>query len=153
MAGSAIYGNVKYAIKGAQAAGNNSRLANSFNSAGNVPASNQNNFKWGNPASTPTYGHAFTKHGSKVKSQQLIDRARALDHQVGRWLDDKKAADFLAEIAKKGPGVHEVPLPQGFPAESFLGNGTKLIPDKARVIVRSDGSIKTAYPFDSSAAN
>ena len=45
MAGSAIFGNVKYAIKGAQAAGNNSRLANSFNSAGNVPNTPPARFK------------------------------------------------------------------------------------------------------------
>ena len=39
MAGSAIYGTVGHAFRGAEAIAGKSRLANSFNSAGNVPKS------------------------------------------------------------------------------------------------------------------
>ncbi|MEK3752386.1 hypothetical protein NYE25_29815 [Paenibacillus sp. FSL E2-8871] len=31
-----------------------------------------NNFKWGNPKSTPTYGHTFSEHGAKKNPYQLI---------------------------------------------------------------------------------
>jgi hypothetical protein len=29
-----------------------------------------------------------------------MDRARDLGHQVGKWTDDQKAADFIAEIGR-----------------------------------------------------
>lgn len=107
-------------------------------------------FKWGNPKSTPTYGHTFSEHGSKKKPNQLIDRAKALKHQVGQWLDEKSAADFLSKVAKKGPGVHEVPLPSSIRSRSYLPDGKEVKADSARVVVKADGGIKTAFPYNKS---
>ncbi|WP_236347619.1 hypothetical protein [Paenibacillus plantiphilus] len=108
-----------------------------------------NNFKWGNPKSTPTYGHTFSEHGAKKKPNQLIDRARGKGHQISQWLDEKSAADFLAEVAKKGPGVHDVPLPSSIKSRGYLPDGTEIKPDMARVIVKEDGGIRSAFPYSS----
>ena len=34
-------------------------------------------------------------------------------------------------------------------ARSILPDGTELVPDKARIVMNTDGSIKTAYPYNS----
>ncbi|MCX4379921.1 MAG: hypothetical protein OSJ61_27845 [Lachnospiraceae bacterium] len=107
------------------------------------------NLKWGNPKSKPTYGHTFVQHGQKQTSTQLADRARSLKHQIGQWLDDQKAADFLADVAKRGEGVYDIELPVGIQGRSFLPDGTEVTTNMARVIVKSDGSIKTAFPYNS----
>ncbi|MGM1050422.1 MAG: WXG100 family type VII secretion target [Bacillota bacterium] len=107
------------------------------------------NFKWGNPKSAPTYGHTFSEHGAKKKLTQLIDRARGKGHQISQWLDEKSAADFLAEVAKKGPGVHEVTLPSSIRSRGYLPDGTEIKPDMARVIVKEDGGIRSAFPYSS----
>ncbi|HAH0866480.1 TPA: hypothetical protein GFY00_08915 [Escherichia coli] len=83
-------------------------------------------FKWGNPKSKPTYGHTFSEHGQKMKPSQLIDRARNKGHQVGQYLDDNSAADFIASVAKKGPGVHDVPLPTNIKGRGYLPDGTEV---------------------------
>lgn len=65
-------------------------------------------------------------------------------------MDEQGAADFIAQIAKeKGAGVHEVPLPQGLKTRSFLSDGTEIVPDMARIIVKQDGSVRTAFPYNS----
>jgi RHS repeat-associated protein len=109
-------------------------------------------FKWGNPTSRPTYGHTFSDHTAKLRPEQLTERARGLGHQVGQWSNDKAAADFIANVAKKGPGVHNVQLPSGM-GRSFLADGTELTTDMARVIVKPDGSVRTAFPFSSAHPN
>jgi hypothetical protein len=58
------------------------------------------------------------------------------------------AADFIANVAKKGPGVHNIRLPSGM-GRSFLADGTELSTDMARIVVKGDGSIRTAFPFSS----
>lgn len=107
-------------------------------------------FKWGNPKSKPTYGHTFSEHGQKQTPVQLKDRSRSLDHQVGQWLDDQKAAEFLESVAKNGEGVYHVKLPSDVNGRSFLPDGTEVVSDMAVVVVKSDGSIRTAYPYNSS---
>jgi RHS repeat-associated protein len=102
--------------------------------------------KWGNPKSKPTYGHTFLDHTSKLQLSQLVDRARGMGHQVGQWMNDEAAALFIAEVAKRGPGTHDIPLPRGM-GRSVLGDGTELVPDMARIVVRPDGSVRTAFPF------
>ncbi|CAH1228462.1 hypothetical protein PAECIP111890_06279 [Paenibacillus sp. JJ-223] len=106
-------------------------------------------WKWGNPASRPTYGHSFLDHGKKVTDRQLIDRARTEGHQIGKWLDDQVAADFVAEIAKRGPGAHYVDLPSNVKGRCFLPDGTEIVPDRAIVVVKKDGSLTTCYPYSS----
>ncbi|QXH45336.1 RHS domain-containing protein [Pseudomonas xanthosomatis] len=109
--------------------------------------------KWGNPKSRPTYGHTFLDHGQKLKANQLIDRARGKGHQVGQYLDDNAAAGFVADVAKKGPGVHDMPLPSHIKGRGYLPDGTEIVPDMARVVVKPDGSVRTSFPFNSSHAN
>ncbi|MFB0846906.1 hypothetical protein [Paenibacillus oleatilyticus] len=82
----------------------------------------------------------FTEHGAKKTSNQLIDRAKSKEHQIGQWLDEQSAADFLAEIAKKRRGVRGVPLPGTLKTRSFLPDGTELEPDMARVVVKMAAS-------------
>ncbi|AYH08029.1 hypothetical protein H4F66_09725 [Pectobacterium parmentieri] len=114
---------------------------------------NCGNLKWGNPKSKPTYGHTFSEHGQKVKPNQLIDRARGKGHQVGQYLDDNSSAEFIANIAKKGPGVHDVPLPTNIKSRGYLPDGKEITPDMARVVVKPDGSVRTSFPFNSSHTN
>lgn len=97
------------------------------------------------------------KHSSKIKSQQLIERVQAEQHQVGKWLDNKIAADFLDEVVKNEPDInlpnrdklYYIDLPNGVNGVSYLPDGTELTADKAIVIVKDNGGIRTAYPFNS----
>jgi hypothetical protein len=75
-----------------------------------------------------------------------------LGHQASQWTNDKAAANFIADVAKKGPGVHDVPLPKDM-GRSFLADGTQLNADMARVIVKPDGGVRTAFPFSSTHPN
>ncbi len=111
---------------------------------------NNSRLKWGNPNSVPTYGHTFSEHGSRVSSQRLIDRARAKNHQVGKWTDNQAAADFIAEIAQEGNGVYDVELGDDVSGVSYLPDGTELQCDRAIIVVKADGSVRTAYPYNSS---
>lgn len=95
------------------------------------------------------YGHTFSERGQRQMPTQLIDRARNLGNQVGQWLDGQKAADFLAGFGKKGAGAYDVQLPLNVGGCSFLPNGTEIIADMVRVIVKPNGSIRTAFPFSS----
>jgi hypothetical protein len=102
--------------------------------------------------SKPTYGHTFLDHTHKLSRTQLVDRARSLGHQVGQWTDDKAAATFIADVAKRGPGVHDVPLPKGL-GRSFLADATELVTDMARVVVKPNGAVRTAFPYNSTHPN
>ncbi len=66
--------------------------------------------------------------------------ARSLKHQVGNWSDDKAAADFLEEIAKKGSRTYDISLPNNIQGNPFLPTGIELKPD---------GIIRTAFPYNS----
>lgn len=109
--------------------------------------------KWGNSKSKPTYGHTFNEHGQKLKPNQLIDRAKSKSHQVGQYQNDQATADFIAEVAKKGPGVHNVPLPPTVSARGYFGDGTVLVPDMARIALKPDDSVRTSFPYSSSYPN
>jgi hypothetical protein len=118
------------------------------NPASSTSAEKTTPTKWGNPKSTPVYGHTFLEHGSKLTREQLVDRARNLGHQIGQWIDDDAAARFIAEVARRGPGIHDAPLPGGL-GRTFLANGTELATDMARVVVKPNGTVRTAFPFSS----
>lgn len=75
--------------------------------------------------------------------------SKGLNHQVGQWIDDQSAANFLAEVAKKGAGVHEVPLSPSVQGRAFLSDGTEVTVDMAIVVVKKDDSVRTGYPFNS----
>jgi len=116
------------------------------------PSEPASNLKWGNPKSTPTYGHTFLDHTSKLTPAQILDRARSLGHQVGQWTDDVSGAEFIAGVARRGPGIHDVPLPRGL-GRSFLADGTELQADMARIVVKPNGAVRTAFPFSSAHPN
>ena len=83
--------------------------------------------------------------------QQLIDRANGFEnpHQVGQWLDDQQAADFLSNVVKDREGIFDVPLPSDISARVVLSGGTTVTPDMVWIIMKPDGSIRTAYPYSS----
>jgi len=64
-------------------------------------------------------------------------------------LDNQQAADFLADAAKKGEGAFDVKLPSDIKARVFLPDGTEVTPDMAKIVLKPDGSIRTAYPYSS----
>lgn len=84
---------------------------------------------------------------------QKIDRARSLNHQVGQWSNNQNAADFIAGIAKNGPGKYDVLLPSDISGRSFLPNGTEVNVDMARIIVKPNGAVRTAFPYNSGFKN
>jgi len=107
-------------------------------------------FDWGNPESEATYGTTFKEHGSHHQIKDLMIKAKASKQQFGQWSDDQLAANFIAEIAqKRGTGIHDVSLPNDLPRRLFLATGIQERADMARVIVNPDGSVQTAYPFNS----
>ena len=112
-----------------------------------VLSSSSTQLKWGNPKSKPTYGHTFLEHGEALTLAQLADRARDSGHQIGQFLDDQAAANFITDVAKNGPGVHDVPLPAGMPTRVILPDGTEVAADTVRVVVKPNGSVRTSYPF------
>ncbi|CAM3584514.1 RHS repeat-associated core domain-containing protein [Saccharibacillus brassicae] len=105
--------------------------------------------KWDNPASRPTWGHTWSDHGQARTESALYNRARSKLTQQGRWWNNKAAAAFIAPIAQRGYGVYDVALPANNPSRTFFGNNTNLKADRAKIAVRADGSVRTAYPYHS----
>ena len=106
--------------------------------------------EWTNLESKHTYGWTFIEHGSHLQIKDLMIKAKASKQQFGQWTNDQQAADFIAEIAqKRGVGTHIVSLPNDLPRRLFLATGIQDRADMARVIVNPDGSVQTAYPFNS----
>lgn len=84
-----------------------------------------------------------------MKPTQLIDRAKSSGFQIGKWTNDQEAVDFVTDIAKKGPGTYEVKLPNNVKGQAFLPNGTEIPTDMAVIVVRPNGGVTTAYPYNS----
>ena len=55
----------------------------------------------------------------------------------------------VTTIAKKGSGVYEVKLPSSIKGQAFLPDGTEILTDMAVVVVRPNGGVSTAYPYNS----
>ncbi|OAB35930.1 hypothetical protein PGLA_21105 [Paenibacillus glacialis] len=108
------------------------------------------NWKWDVPKSLPTYGHAYSKHGSHIPDAKLKARAINDKVQIGRWDNQKDAAKLISEVAKQGPGVYDIELPSNVGGTSFLKTGEKVPADRAIIVVREDNSITSAYPYNSS---
>lgn len=107
------------------------------------------NWKWDVPKSLPTYGHAYSKHGSHITDAKLKARAINDKVQIGRWDNQKDAAKLISEVAKQGPGVYDIELPSNVGGTSFLKTGEKVPADRAIIVVREDNSITSAYPYNS----
>lgn len=86
----------------------------------------------------------------------MQDRARDADtkkrvtnqsREIGAWNDDQGAADFLAQAVKgQAPGAVFETSAGGGGGRSFLADGTRLTPDKARVVTRGDGWNQDGLP-------
>lgn len=102
--------------------------------------------KWHNPKSVVAYGHSVSRHGSKRKKEQLLDRARNTGNDQGQWIDDM----FIVEaqkLAPSKPGAHVVemdkPIGRVFCPDGSIVENVK----KARVIRKSDLTVRTSYPI------
>ena len=92
------------------------------------------------------YGHAVDDHGAKRAAEEMLDRARTTNRPQGKWLDDELIVQ--AELrAPATPGEHMVNM--GKPVGNvYLPNGEILRDVQiVKVIRKSDGTLKTAYPF------
>ncbi|GED58708.1 hypothetical protein ABER61_22430 [Brevibacillus formosus] len=72
-----------------------------------------------------------------------------MGHQIDKFLDNQSTADFLADVSKNGSGVYDLPLPSHIKGRASLPDGTELTLDRFKVVIKEDGSIKTAYPYNS----
>jgi hypothetical protein len=106
--------------------------------------------KWDNPKSIPTFGHAFTRHGKKIKAASLADRAAAEGVQIGQFLDEEVAAAHIANIAQtRGQGTYDISLPPGLRTRVMLPTRVEVPADMMRVVVNADGLITTSFPYSS----
>lgn len=55
----------------------------------------------------------------------------------------------MADVAKQGEGVFDVKLPADIKARAVLPDGTEIVPDMVKIVLKPDGSIRTAYPYSS----
>jgi RHS repeat-associated protein len=94
--------------------------------------------------SVKRFGHTFSRHGAKRAIQELVDRARALGPQ-GQWLDNEKAADFLAQFEGRLTGPTTVPLPPGL--GQIVNADGSIVPAVQATLVPSPTGFTTAYPI------
>ena len=102
--------------------------------------------KWDNPKSIVAYGHSVSKHGSKRKKQQFIDRARSTGKDQGQWIDDmfiveaQKLAPFKpgSHIVEMGKPIGRVFCPDGSVVENV---------EKAIVVRKANLTVRTSYPI------
>ncbi|THF72490.1 polymorphic toxin-type HINT domain-containing protein, partial [Cohnella fermenti] len=95
--------------------------------------------------SVKQFGHTFSTHGEGTKNtKSLIDRARSTGNNQGQWLDNQKAADF---IASKGTLTEATTfdLPAGM-GQVITPTG-EIVPATKVIIVPSATGVKTAYPI------
>ena len=88
------------------------------------------------------YGHARNQHGSQLKKQQVMDRAKTLNKPQGHFSDNRMIEEAF-DKAPKTPGVHDVKVSQ--PSNVYYPDGTTKTTNIVRVVIR-DKPI-TAYPY------
>ena len=88
------------------------------------------------------YGHARNRHGSQLKKQQVMDRAKTKGEPRGHFSDNRLIEEAF-DKAPKTPGVHDVKVSQ--PSNVYYPDGTTKTTDIVRVVIR-DKPI-TAYPY------
>jgi RHS repeat-associated protein len=107
--------------------------------------------QWGNPKSTPTYGHTFLTHGQGAKNtRNLTGRAAGTGEPQGQWLNNQAAADFLAAQRPGIQGPVTVPIPPGM-GQVILPDGRIVPATHADLVPHPDGGYRTAYPVASPA--
>ena len=105
-------------------------------------------FRWGDSTSKTTYGHTFERHGAGVKNPRtLVGRAGGTRDMQGQWLDDGKAAQWLAEQRPGLAGPITVPLPEGMGQVVYPGGGTGSA-SRAVLVPNDGGGYTSAYPVE-----
>jgi len=46
-----------------------------------------------------SWGVAFTEHGLHHEARNMMIKSQEQGYQLGQWIDDKKATEFIAKIA------------------------------------------------------
>jgi hypothetical protein len=104
--------------------------------------------KWGNPKSTPTYGHTFSEHGAGAKrTAGLLGEARGTQKPQGQWLNNQRAADFLAQ---QRPTINQpttVSIPSGL-GQVIRPDGSIVPATRAMLVPSPNGGFRTAFPVE-----
>ncbi len=104
------------------------------------------NAKYGKNAmpSKNEFGHTFERHGAQ-QTNNLIGRAANSGNQ-GQWLHNENAANFLKTVSPPETGTTvEIEIPDGL-GRVITPNGEFIPTNKATVVFKPDGTIRTAYP-------
>jgi len=100
-----------------------------------------------NAKSVKQFGHTFKTHGAGNKNtNKLKGRAAGTGQSQGQFLDNDKAAEFLAGHK----GITEpttVDLPSGL-GQVISPNGTITEATKVLIVPKKGGGFKTAYPVE-----
>ena len=64
------------------------------------------------------------------------------------WIIGKRLYFWLMQ-SKNREGVFDVALPSNIKACSFLPSGIEITPDMAKIVLKPNGGIRTAYPYNS----
>jgi hypothetical protein len=96
--------------------------------------------------STPTFGHAFLKHGQGSKNTTALKgTAGGTGTPQGQWLDDEKAALFLKNLYPTISGSVTTPISPGL-GQVIKPDGSIVPATHATVWLRQGGVYETAYP-------
>jgi len=94
--------------------------------------------------SSKQFGHTFKEHGAGAKrTQSLTDRGRDRGTPQGQWLDNQKAAEFLADQKIDGPA--SVPIPPGL--GQVIKPGGAIEPASWATLYPSATGLETAFPI------
>jgi hypothetical protein len=104
--------------------------------------------KWGNPKSTPTYGHTFAEHGAGAKrTAGLLGEARGTGKPQGQWLNNQRAADFLAQQRPTITQPTTVSIPSGL-GQVIRPDGSIVPATRAILVPSPNGGFRTAFPVE-----
>lgn len=105
------------------------------------------NAKYGKNAlpSKNEFGHTFEEHGAQ-KTNNLKGRAASTGQNQGQWLHNENASNFLKNVSPPENGAAvTIEIPEGL-GRVITPEGEFIPTNKATVVFKSDGTIRTAYP-------
>ena len=100
-----------------------------------------------NYKSVKQFGHTFKTHGAGAKNTaKLQDRAAGTGNNQGQFLNNEKAAEYLAEFKDiSEPKV--VSLPSGL-GQVIKPDGSISQASNVQIVPKAEGGFKTAYPVE-----
>ena len=99
-----------------------------------------------NSASTPTFGHSFSRHGAGPRTtRDLTGRAASTGTPQGQWLDNDQAAAFLRDSHVPGAPTRTVDIPPGM-GQVIMPDGSIVPASRATLVPRNGGIYRDAYP-------